>query len=341
MGLFNLFTADIAIDLGTANTLIWMKGKGIVLNEPSIVTYDRSTRKIVAIGHEAKEMLGRTHKDLQTIRPLKDGVIADFEMAEGMLREFIKKIHVNWFPSRRVVISVPSGVTEVEKRAVRDSAEHAGAKEVHLIPEPMAAAIGIGIDVNEPYGNMIIDIGGGTTEIAVIALSGIVTQESIRIAGDEMTNAIIQLFKKSYNILIGERTAEDIKCEVGSAMPLEEEVTIQVKGRDLVTGIPKIVEVSSVEIREALNEPIIAIIDAIKLALERTPPELAADILDRGIMLTGGGSLLKGLDERIRMETGLPVHVAEDPLTAVVRGAGKVLENLEAYSKVLIKSQRY
>jgi rod shape-determining protein MreB len=341
MGLFNLFTADIAIDLGTANTLIWMKGKGIILNEPSIVTYDRSTRKIVAIGHEAKEMLGRTHKDLQTIRPLKDGVIADFEMAEGMLREFIKKIHVNWFPSRRVVISVPSGVTEVEKRAVRDSAEHAGAKEVHLIPEPMAAAIGIGIDVTEPYGNMIIDIGGGTTEIAVIALSGIVTQESIRIAGDEMTNAIIQLFKKSYNILIGERTAEDIKCEVGSAMPLEEEVTIQVKGRDLVTGIPKIVEVSSVEIREALNEPIIAIIDAIKLALERTPPELAADILDRGIMLTGGGSLLKGLDERIRMETGLPVHVAEDPLTAVVRGAGKVLENLEAYSKVLIKSQRY
>jgi rod shape-determining protein MreB len=341
MGIFNFFTADIAIDLGTANTLIWMKDKGIVLNEPSIVTYDRSTRRIVAIGREAKEMLGRTHRNLQTIRPLRDGVIADFEMAEGMIREFIKKIHVNWFPSRRVVISVPSGITEVEKRAVRDSAEHAGAKEVHLIPEPMAAAIGVGIEVNEPFGNMIIDIGGGTTEIAIIALSGIVTQESIRIAGDEMTNAIIQFFKKTYNILIGERTAEEIKCEVGSAIKLDEEVTFQVKGRDLVTGIPKTTEISSAEIREALSEPIVAIVDAIKLALERTPPELAADILDRGIILTGGGALLKGLDERIKMETGLPVHVAEDPLTAVVRGAGKVLENLDTYSKVLIKSQRY
>ncbi|MFH2004245.1 MAG: rod shape-determining protein, partial [Bacteroidota bacterium] len=272
---------------------------------------------------------------------MKDGVIADFEIAEGMLREFIKKIHSSWLPSRRIVISVPSGVTEVEKRAVRDSAEHAGAKEVHLIAEPMAAAIGIGLDIEAPVGNIIVDIGGGTTEIAVIALSGIVNEESIRIAGDEMDNAIIQFFKKNHNILIGERTAEAIKCEVGSAIQLTEEISIQVKGRDLVNGIPKITEATSVEIREALNESVRQIIDAIKLTLEQTPPELAADILDRGIMLTGGGALLKGLDERIKLETSLPAHVAEDPLTAVVRGTGKVLENLNHYSKVLIKSRRY
>jgi rod shape-determining protein MreB len=272
---------------------------------------------------------------------MRDGVIADFEIAEGMLREFIKKIHSSWLPSRRIVVCVPSGVTEVEKRAVRDSSEHAGAKEVHLIAEPMATAIGIGLDVDAPIGNMVVDIGGGTTEIAVIALSGIVTVESIRIAGDEMNNAIIQFFKKNHNILIGERTAEAIKCEVGSAMPLKEEITIQVKGRDLVNGIPKTTEASSVEIRESLNEPVQAIVDAVKLTLERTPPELAADILDRGIMLSGGGALLKQLDERLRLETSLPVHVAEDPLTAVVRGTGKVLENLNHYSKVLIKSRRY
>ena len=341
MNLFSFFSADLAIDLGTANTLIHMKGKGIVLNEPSIVAYDRNTKRIVAIGNEAREMLGRTHRDIRTIRPMKDGVIADFEIAEGMLREFIKKISSNWLPSRRIVVCVPSGVTEVEKRAVRDSAEHAGAKEVHLIAEPMAAAIGIGLDVDAPAGNMVVDIGGGTTEIAVIALSGIVNEESIRIAGDEMNNAIIQFFKKNHNILIGERTAEAIKCEVGSAMPLKEEITIQVKGRDLVNGIPKTTEASSVEIREALNENVQAIVDGVKLTLERTPPELASDILDRGIMLTGGGALLRGLDERLRLETSLPVHVAEDPLTAVVRGTGKVLENLNQYSKVLIKSRRY
>ncbi|MBU2637263.1 MAG: rod shape-determining protein [Bacteroidetes bacterium] len=341
MGIFSIFSADLAIDLGTANTLIFMKGKGVVLNEPSIVAFDRNTKKIVAIGNEAREMLGRTHRDIRTIRPMKDGVIADFEIAEGMLREFIKKIHSSWLPSRRIVISVPSGVTEVEKRAVRDSAEHAGAKEVHLIAEPMAAAIGIGLDIEAPVGNIIVDIGGGTTEIAVIALSGIVNEESIRIAGDEMDNAIIQFFKKNHNILIGERTAEAIKCEVGSAIQLTEEISIQVKGRDLVNGIPKITEATSVEIREALNESVRQIIDAIKLTLEQTPPELAADILDRGIMLTGGGALLKGLDERIKLETSLPAHVAEDPLTAVVRGTGKVLENLNHYSKVLIKSRRY
>lgn len=341
MGIFSFFSADLAIDLGTANTLIYMKGKGIVLNEPSIVAFDRNTKKIVAIGNEAREMVGRTHRDIRTIRPMKDGVIADFEIAEGMLREFIKKIHSSWLPSRRIVISVPSGVTEVEKRAVRDSAEHAGAKEVHLIAEPMAAAIGVGMDIDAPIGNMIVDIGGGTTEIAVIALSGIVTEESIRIAGDEMNNAIIQFFKKNHNILIGERTAEAIKCEVGSAMPLKEEISIQVKGRDLVNGIPKTTEGSSVEIREALNESVQQIVDAIKLTLERTPPEIASDILDRGIVLSGGGALLKGLDERVRLETNLPVHIAEDPLTAVARGTGKVLENLNHYSKALIKSRRY
>jgi len=341
MGVFDFFSADIAIDLGTANTLVWMKGKGIVLNEPSIVAFDRNTKKIVAIGNEAREMLGRTHRDIRTIRPMRDGVIADFEIAEGMLREFIKKIHSSWLPSRRIVICVPSGVTEVEKRAVRDSAEHAGAKEVHLIAEPMAAAIGIGLDVEAPVGNMVVDIGGGTTEIAVIALSGIVNEESIRIAGDEMNSAIIQFFKKNHNILIGERTAEAIKCEVGSVMPMKEEVTIQVKGRDLVNGIPKTTEASSVEIREALSECVQAIVNGVNMTLERTPPELASDILDRGIMLSGGGALLKGLDERLRLETNLPVHVAEDPLTAVVRGTGKVMENLEKYQKVMLTSRRY
>ncbi len=341
MGIFDIFSTDLAIDLGTANTLVYMKGKGIVLNEPSIVAFDRNTKKIIAIGNEAREMLGRTHKDIRTIRPMRDGVIADFEIAEAMLREFIKKLHISWMPSRRIVICVPSGVTEVEKRAVRDSAEHAGAKEVHLVAEPMAAAIGIGLDVESPVGNMIVDIGGGTTEIAVIALSGIVNEESIRIAGDGMNSAIIQFFKKNHNILIGERTAEAIKCEVGSAMPLKEEISIQVKGRDLVNGIPKTTEASSVEIREALNETIQSIVDTVKLTLEQTPPELASDILDRGIMLSGGGALLKGLDERLRLETNLPIHVAEDPLTAVVRGTGRVLENLEKYQKVLLTSRRY
>ncbi|NMB81033.1 MAG: rod shape-determining protein [Ignavibacteria bacterium] len=341
MGFFDLFSTDVAIDLGTANTLIYIKGKGIVLNEPSIVAFDRNTKRIIELGNKAKEMQGREHREIRVTRPMRDGVIADFEIAEGMIRAFIKQVTPNTFASKRIVIAVPSGVTEVEKRAVRDAAEHAGAKEVHLIAEPMAAAIGIGVDVEAPVGNMIIDIGGGTTEIAVIALAGIVNEESIRIAGDEMNNAIMQFFKKNYNLLIGERTAEAIKCEVGSAVPLKEEVTIQVKGRDLVGGIPKTAEVSSVEIREALNENVAQIIDAIRQTLERTPPELSADILDRGVMVTGGGALLKGLDERIRMETNLPVHVADDPLTAVVRGAGKAIENLNKYSKVFIRKRTY
>jgi rod shape-determining protein MreB and related proteins len=341
MGLFSMFSADLAIDLGTANTLIYMRGKGVVLNEPSIVAFDRGTKKIVSIGNEAREMVGKTHNEIRTIRPLKDGVIADFEIAEGMLRAFIRKINANWFPSRRIVICVPSGITEVEKRAVRDSAEHAGAREVHLIAEPMAAAIGVGLDVEAPVGNMIIDIGGGTTEIAVIALSGIVNEESVRIAGDEMNNAIVQYLKKNHNILIGERTAEEAKIQIGSAMPLNEELTMQIKGRDLVNGIPKTIEISSVEVREALSESVGFIVNAVRLTLERTPPELSGDILDRGIMLTGGGALLKGLDERIRLESSIPVHVVEDPLAAVALGTGKVLEDLPRYSKVLIKSRNY
>ncbi len=341
MGLFNFFSTDVAIDLGTANTLIYVKGKGIVLNEPSIVAFDRNTKRIIALGNKAKEMQGREHREIRVSRPMRDGVIADFEIAEGMIRAFIKRSSSGAISNRRIVIAVPSGVTEVEKRAVRDSAEHAGAKEVHLVAEPMAAAIGVGIEVEAPVGNMIIDIGGGTTEIAVIALSGIVNEESIRIAGDEMNNAIMQFFKKNYNLLIGERTSEAIKCEVGSAVPLKEEITIQVKGRDLVGGVPKTCEVSSVEIREALNENISQIVEAVKQTLERTPPELSADILDRGVMLTGGGALLKGLDERIRMETNLPVHVAEDPLTAVVRGTGKIIDGFNKYSKVFIRNRRY
>ncbi|MCW8850623.1 MAG: rod shape-determining protein [Melioribacteraceae bacterium] len=341
MGLLDFLSTDIAIDLGTANTVIYVKGKGIVLNEPSIVAFDRNTKKIIALGNKAKEMQGREHRQIRVSRPMRDGVIADFEIAEGMIRAFIKKVNKGTFSSRRVVVAVPSGVTEVEKRAVRDSAEHAGAKEVHLIAEPMAAAIGVGIDVSAAVGNMILDIGGGTTEIAVIALDGIVNEESLRIAGDEMNNAIIQFFKKNYNLLIGERTGETIKCEVGSAVPLQEEITIEVKGRDLVGGIPKTVEVSSVEIRDALNENITQIVEGVKQTLERTPPELSADILDRGVIITGGGALLKGLDERIRMETNLPVHIAENPLMAVVNGAGKAIENMNKYSKVFIRKRSY
>ncbi len=341
MGLFNFFSNDVAIDLGTANTLIWMKNKGIVLNEPSIVAYNKITKNLIAIGHDAKAMLGKTHKEIEIVRPLQDGAIANFEITEGMIRAFIRKISMSWQPARRVVVSVPSGLTEVEKRAVRDSCEHAGAKEVHLIAEPMASAIGIGIDVQESVGNMIVDIGGGTTEIAVIALSGIVKDNSFRVAGDELTQSILDYFKNEHNILIGDRTAESIKCEVGSAVPLAEEMEIEVKGRELLTGLPKMIQVTSVDIREALKVPIASIVKEVLSLLEQTPPELSADIYDRGIMLTGGGALLKGLDEKIKIETQLPVHIADEPLLAVVRGVGKVLENLNDYKDVLIKSTRY
>lgn len=341
LSFFSFFSNDVAIDLGTANTLIWMKGKGIVLNEPTVVAFDKSNKHIIAIGHEAQSMIGKTHPQIKIIRPLKDGAIADFEITEGMLRAFIRKVSMTWQPARRVVVCVPSGITEVEKRAVRDSCEHAGAKEVHLIAEPMASAIGIGLNVHEPVGNMIVDIGGGTTEIAVIALSGIVTDESIKIAGDEMTIAILNYFRREHNILIGDRTAEMIKCTIGSAVPLEEEIEIEVKGRDLVKGIPRSIYVSSANIRDALSVAVSNIVTSVLALLERTPPELAADIYDRGIWLSGGGALLKGLDERLKQDTSLPVHISEEPLTAVVRGTGKVLENLQDFSSVLLKSTRY
>jgi rod shape-determining protein MreB and related proteins len=336
-----LFANDVGIDLGTANTLVYVRGKGIVVNEPSIVAVDRASQNVLAIGNEAKEMVGRTPEDVMTIRPLKDGVIADFEKTEVMLRSFIRKVQNNrLFGRPRIVICVPSGITEVEKRAVRDSAESAGAREVFLIAEPMAAAIGIGLPVELPVGNMVIDIGGGTSEIAVIALSGIVTATSIRVGGDELDRAVVQFLKKKYNLLIGDRTAEQIKIEIGSAVELEPELETRVKGRDLVGGIPKTITLTSSEVREALSEPISQIVDAVRISLERTPPELASDILDRGIILSGGGALLRGLDQRLREETSLPINVVEDPLTCVVRGTGKVLENLQEYSKVLMSGRR-
>ncbi|HXF49683.1 MAG TPA: rod shape-determining protein [Verrucomicrobiae bacterium] len=341
MGFFDLISNDIGIDLGTANTLVFVRGVGIVLNEPSVVAVDTSTKRVLAIGAAAKEMVGRTPGEIAAIRPLKDGVIADFEITERLLSDFIKRVvRHKYLMKPRIVISVPSGITEVEKRAVRDSAENAGAREVYLIQEPMAAAIGVGLPVDRPTGSMIIDIGGGTSEIAVIALNGIVNNTSIRIAGDELNEAIVLYLKKNYNLLIGELTAEEIKIKIGSAFPLEKEESMEIKGRDLVAGVPKTLKISSVQIREALSEPVNAIVEAVRQALERTPPELAADILDRGIILTGGGALIRGLDKRLRQETNLPVNVAEDPLTCVVRGTGKVLENMAQYSKVLIKSRR-
>jgi rod shape-determining protein MreB len=336
----NVLSTDIGIDLGTANSLIHVRGKGIVVDEPSIIALDDESDKVVAIGNEAREMLGRTHRDIITIRPLKDGVIADFEATEIMMRELIRKANINRMLIGKIVVDVPSGITEVEKRAVRDSAERAGAREVHLVAEAMAAAIGVGLEINQPVGNMIVDIGGGTSEIAVISLNGIVHHSSIRVGGDEMNQSIMQYFKKNYNLLIGEKSAEQIKCNIGSATPLPEEIRTEVKGRDLVDGIPKTIEISSVEIREALDEAIETIIEAVKVALERTPPELASDILDRGIVLTGGGALLKNLDERMREDTSLPIHVAEDPLTCVVRGCGFILEDFERYEKVLLKARR-
>lgn len=332
-----LVSCDIGLDLGTANILISVAGEGIVVNEPSIVAVEAKSRRVLAVGTEAKEMLGRTPGEIVTVRPLREGVIADFEVTEEMLRILIKRVIKNRFFVRpRIVIGVPSGITEVEKRAVRLSAERVNAREVYLVSEPMAGAIGVGIDVHEPIGSMIVDIGGGTSEIAVIALSGVVNgATSIRIGGDKLDEAIIHYLKKNYNILIGERTSEQIKKQIGSACPLDEELETEVKGRDLVAAIPRTIKISSVEIREALADPITAIIEALLLSLERTPPEVAADILDRGITLTGGGALLRGLDKRIRDETNLPVHVAEDPLTCVVRGTGKILENVSEYRKVL------
>jgi len=332
---FNWMSADIAIDLGTANTLIWLKGRGIIINEPSIVARSVHDEKIVAVGQEAKDMVGKTHRDLETIRPLQDGVIADFNMTDGMLQGFIRKINLNRFARPRMVLCVPSGVTAVEQSAVKDSGQRANAREVYLIEEPVAAAIGIGLDISKPIGNIIVDIGGGTTEIAVIALNGVVTKEAIRIAGDEMDEAIILWFRSEHKLEIGLPTGEAIKKSVGSAMRIKP-ITISVKGRDLVSGIPKTIEVSSDEIRQAMKDPINSIVEAVKHALEKTPPELASDILDRGIIMTGGGSLLKGIDQIIRERTNVPVNVAEEPLLSVVRGTGIVLENVKKYEDVLM-----
>jgi rod shape-determining protein MreB len=335
--LSRLLSNDIGIDLGTANTLVYVKGQGIVVNEPSIVALDKHSRKPIAIGTPAKEMLGRENPDIEVVRPLRDGVIADFEVTEEMLRFFIKKVQRNKLLVRpRIVICVPSGVTAVEMRAVRESAERAGAREVYLIKEPMAAAIGIGLPVDEPIGSMVIDIGGGTTEIAVMALSGIVTWRSVKTAGDELNEAIIQFLKRKHSLLVGERSAEQIKCAIGTAGVQDQELQHTCRGLDLVSSIPKTIVVDSSEIREALSEQVDTIIDAVRQTLEQTPPELAADILDRGIIMTGGGALLRGLDRRLVEETSLPVIVAEDPLTCVVRGTGKVLENIGAFQKVLM-----
>jgi rod shape-determining protein MreB and related proteins len=333
--LFGLISNDIGIDLGTANTLVYVKDHGIVLREPSVVAVKAGTTEVLAVGDDAKRMLGRTPGNIVAIRPLKDGVIADFDVTEAMLRHFIQKVHNRRGMIRpRVVVAVPSGITEVEKRAVRESAQQAGAREVHLIEEPMAAAIGVGLPVQDASGNMIIDIGGGTTEVAIISLAGIVYSRSVRVAGDELDEAVVQYMKRAYSLMIGERTAEEIKIRIGSAYPMEKEMTMEVKGRDMVAGLPKTITITSQEVREAIIEPLNTIIDAVRTTLERCPPELSADLVDRGLVLAGGGALLRGLDRLLTEETGLPVHVAEDPLSAVAEGTGKVLSELSFLQKV-------
>jgi rod shape-determining protein MreB len=335
--MLDFYSNDMGIDLGTATTLVYVKGEGVVLCEPSVVAIRKSTSRVEAVGEDAKRMLGRTPGNIVAIRPMRDGVITDFEVTEAMLRYFIRKVRHRRFQVRpRIVIAIPSGITEVEKRAVKESAERAGARDVYLIDEPVAAAIGVGLPIQEPIGNMIIDVGGGTTEIAVISLAGIVFSKSIRIGGDEMDEAVIEYLKKTYNLMVGERTAEEIKIKIGSAYPLEEEISMEVKGRDLVAGLPKMVTITSEEIREALQEPLRAILEITKVSLERTPPELAADLIEHGIVMAGGGSLLKGLDKLISEETGLPVHVADDPVTAVVQGTGKILDNPRLLHDVVV-----
>ena len=322
---------DLAIDLGTANTLIYARGQGIVLNEPSVVAIDITDGRPVAVGIEAKRMMGRTPGRIKTIRPLKDGVIADFEVCEKMLRFFIQKVHSSRWSKPRMVICVPSGITGVEQRAVQDAAEYAGArKPVHIIEEPMAAAIGADLPVHEPSGNMIVDIGGGTSEVAVISLGGIVTAQSVRVAGDELDEAVLQYVKKEFSLAIGDRTAEEIKMHMGSAWPLEEELTADIRGRDMISGLPRTVPLTTEQVREALAEPVAAIVDAVKTTLDKTPPELAADIMEQGITITGGGALLAGLDQRLAHETGMPIKIARDPLFSVVIGSGRALENIDA-----------
>lgn len=321
---------DMGIDLGTANTLIYVKGKGIVLREPSVVAINSDVKKVMAIGNEARDMIGRTPGNIVAIRPLKDGVIADFDVTHAMLRKFIEKVSPkSAFAGPRIFVCFPSGVTEVEKRAIEEATKHAGARDVLLMEEPMAAAIGAGLPVNEPTGSMIVDIGGGTTEVAIISLGGIVTSKSLRIAGDELDQAIISYIKKEYNLMIGERTAENVKIELGSAFDMDENKSMEIRGRDLISGLPKVINITETEVREALKEPIIAIIDAIKTTLEKTPPELASDIMDKGIMLAGGGAMLRGLDLLINQETHMPVHIAESPLDCVALGAGKALDTID------------
>ncbi len=340
MGIFDNFTGfgsrDMAVDLGTANTLVYVRGRGIVLSEPSVVAIDTGTGEVHAVGVEAKRMLGRTPGSIQAIRPLKDGVIADFDVTEQMLRHFIQKVHQHRFAHPRVVVCVPSGVTGVERRAVEEATLSAGARQAYLIEEPMAAAIGAGLPIAEPAGNMIVDVGGGTSEVAVISLGGIVVSQSLRVGGDEMDESIVNHVKKDYKLLIGQQTAEEIKLEIGSAFPMKEELKAEVRGRDMLTGLPKTVVISSDEVRHALEEPVGQILDAIRQTLDKTPPELAADIMDRGVMLAGGGALLTGLDERLRQETHMPVHVADSPLTCVAVGSGKSLEEFE----VIHRSQK-
>ena len=339
MGLFSIFSKDMGIDLGTANTLVYVKGKGIVLREPSVVAIQNETKEVLAVGSEAKSMIGRTPGNIVAIRPVKDGVISDFDITQDMLKSFMKKAYPNpTLFKPRVIVCVPSGVTEVEKRAVEEAAEQAGAKHAFLIEETMAAAIGADLPVAEPTGSMVVSIGGGTTEVAIISLGGIVTSRSIRVAGDEMDEAIIQYIKRQYNLMIGERTAEEVKIKIGSAYPKDHQASIEVKGRDLLTGLPKTLEISSEEVREALAEPVNSILEAIKYTLEKTPPELAADIMERGLVLTGGGALLEDLDKRVKGETGMPVHIAENPLDCVVQGTGKALEEMNR--RVLISTKK-
>lgn len=335
--ILGMFSSDMGIDLGTASTLVYLKNEGIVLCEPSVVAIEAGTSNVLAVGEEAKRMLGRTPGNIVAIRPMRDGVIADFEITESMLRYFIKKVHNSRRLVRpRIVIAVPSGITEVEKRAVKDSALHAGAREVFMLEEPVAASIGVGLPIQEPSGNMIIDIGGGTTEMAVISLAGVVFSKSIRIGGDEMDEALINYLKRTYNLMVGERTAEEIKIRIGSGYPMEEEMTMDVRGRDLVAGLPKMITITSEEVREALSEPIAQIVEAVRITLERTPPELSADLIEKGLILAGGGSLLRGLDKLISEETGLPVHLADDPLTAVALGTGKVLSELRYLKRLTV-----
>ncbi len=340
--LFGLFSRDLGIDLGTANTLVYVRGKGIVISEPSVVAVDKKTRRVLAVGVEAKAMVGKTPDTIVAVRPLKDGVIADFDTVEIMLHYFIRKVHAQQLltPHPRVVIGIPSGVTEVEKRAAKDAALSAGAREAYTIEEPMAAAIGAGLAINEPVGSMIVDIGGGTTEVAVISLGGIVVNRSIRVAGDEIDEAIVQWARRDHNLIIGERTAENAKIAAGSAYPLEEERRVILRGRDVLTGLPKAVEVSSVEIREAIAGPVNQIIEAVRSCVEETPPELLADIMERGIVLAGGGALLMGLDKRLQAELRIPVYLADDPLTCVARGTGRVAEALHLYQRALQGTQQ-